>query len=155
MPALYSFYSFLLFLYLYQHGYTHSFGLSLLVWVALPFIQYVCVLVLENSIDIYSSLNPLFLSLSNPDGAAELRRMRENLSDTITAFVDENGSTALRDFDKSKFDKMELHEKIESRRILSGLDIAPTVLTKWFDDKNLFNFNSNSSSSSSDDSESE
>ncbi|KAL0139217.1 hypothetical protein V8B55DRAFT_1521962 [Mucor lusitanicus] len=155
MPALYSFYSFLLFVYLYHHGYAHSFGFSLLVWVALPFIQYFCVLVLENSIDIYKSLNPLFMSLSNPDGAAELRRMRDNLSDTITAFVDENGSTALRDFDKTKFDKMELHEKIESRRILSGLDIAPTVLTKWFDDKNLFNFNSNSSSSSSDDSESE
>ena len=94
------------------------------------------------------------MSLSNPDGAAELRKMRENLSNTITTFVDENGSTALKDFDKSKFDKMELHEKIESRRILNGLDIAPTVLTKWFDDKNLFNFNSNSSISS-DDSESE
>jgi glycerol-3-phosphate O-acyltransferase/dihydroxyacetone phosphate acyltransferase len=154
MPALYGFYSFLLFLYLYFNDYAHSFGLSCLVWVVLPFIQYICVLVLENSVDIYNSLSPLFLSLSNPDGAAELRKMRENLSNTITTFVDENGSTALKDFDKSKFDKMELHEKIESRRILNGLDIAPTVLTKWFDDKNLFNFNSNSSISS-DDSESE
>ncbi|CEP11780.1 hypothetical protein [Parasitella parasitica] len=158
MPALYSVYSILLFLYLYLHGYPHSFGLSLLVWVALPFIQYACILVLENSADIYNSLNPLFMSLSNPDGAAELRRMRENLSDTITAFVDENGSTALSDFDKSKFDTMELHDKMKTRRILNGLDIAPAMLTKWFDDKKLFNVNSNTSSSSSnssDDSESE
>ncbi|KAI8637532.1 hypothetical protein BD408DRAFT_353596 [Parasitella parasitica] len=150
MPALYSLYSFLLFLYLYIHDYSHSFELSLLVWVALPFIQYACILVLENSMDIYSSLRPLFMSLSNPDGAAELRRMRENLSDTITAFVDENGSTALSDFDKSKFDKMELHEKAKTRRIFNGLDIAPAVLTKWVDDKKLFNFNSNASSSSDD-----
>jgi glycerol-3-phosphate O-acyltransferase/dihydroxyacetone phosphate acyltransferase len=151
MPTLYGFYSFLLFLYLSYQGYNHAFSLSLLVWVILPFIQYICVLVLENSIDIYKSLNPLFLSLSNPDGAAELRRMRENLSETITEFVNENGSTALEDFDKSKFDNLEEHKKVESRSILSNVNISPSLITKWFDDKNIFNF----TSFSSDDNDSE
>ncbi|KAI8090252.1 uncharacterized protein B0P05DRAFT_530023 [Gilbertella persicaria] len=148
IPTLYGFYSASLFFYLYFHGFAHPFKLSLLVWVILPFIQYVCGLLLENSIDIYRSLKPLFMSLSNPDGAAELRRMRETLSDTITKFVDENGSTALSDFDRHKFDDLEPHQKIESRSILSGLEIKPSIMKRWFDDRQLFNFNSNSSNSS-------
>ncbi|KAI8061892.1 hypothetical protein BDF21DRAFT_347763 [Thamnidium elegans] len=150
IPTLYGFYSFLLFLYLWQHGYNYAFRLSLLVWVVLPLIQYMCGLVLENSIDIYKSLRPLFLSLSNPDGAAELRIMRENLSDTITKFVDENGSTAIKDFDISKFDNMELKEQIKTRSILPQVNISTSSIQKWFDDRHLFNLGS-----SSDDSESE
>lgn len=151
VPTLYGFYSFLLFLYLWFHSYSHAFGLSLLVWVALPFIQYACVLVLENSIDIYKSLNPLILSLSNPDGAAELRRMRENLSDAITKYVDENGATAISDFDKHKFDNLELKEKIQARGFLNelSLNVSPAMFQNWFDDKQLFNFGSASSDSDS------
>lgn len=144
IPTLYGFYSFVLFLYLYYYGYAHSFGFSLLVWVALPFIQYMCMLVLENSIDIYKSLNPLFMSLSNPNALEEVRKMRENLSDTITTFVDENGSTALSDFDKHKFDNMELHDKVESRKILKGVPISSSNIQKWFDDRQIFNLHSDS-----------
>ncbi|KAI9266405.1 hypothetical protein EDC94DRAFT_603643 [Helicostylum pulchrum] len=151
IPTLYGFYSFLLFLYLWQHEYNYAFSLSLLVWAVLPFIQYICGLVLENSIDIYRSLRPLFLSLSNPDGAAELRIMRENLSDIITKFVDENGSTAIKDFDISKFDKMELKEQIKTRSILPQVNVSAFSIQKWFDDRQLFNLGG----SSSDDSESE
>ncbi|GAA5813676.1 hypothetical protein MFLAVUS_007162 [Mucor flavus] len=150
IPTLYGFYSFVLFLYLWRHGYNHAFSLSLLVWAVLPFIQYICGLVLENSIDIYKSLRPLFLSLSNPDGAAELRIMRENLSDTITQFVDENGATAIKDFDISKFDKMELKEQIKTRSILPQVNMSTSSIQKWLDDRHLFNLGS-----SSDDSESE
>ncbi|KAG1472876.1 hypothetical protein G6F56_001279 [Rhizopus delemar] len=150
VPTLYGFYSFLLFSYLYYHGYQHSFSLSLGVWAVFPLIQYVCVLMLENSIDIYRSLQPLFMSLSNPDGAAELRKMRESLSETITAFVDENGSTALSDFDRHKFDAMELHEQIESRSILRNLNMNPSLIQKWLDDKQIFSFSTASSTSTSD-----
>lgn len=90
-------------------------------------------------------MNPLFLSLSNPDGAKALRSMRENLSETITEFVDKNGSTALEDFDKHKFDDLELHDKAKSRSLKSEFDIAPSLLNKWLDDRNIFTFNSNSS----------
>ncbi|OBZ85147.1 hypothetical protein A0J61_06803 [Choanephora cucurbitarum] len=148
-PTLYGFYSTALFFYLYSNGFAHPFKLSLLVWAVLPFIQYICGLLLENSIDIYRSLSPLFMSLSNPDGAAELRRMRENLSDTITKFVDENGSAALSDFDRHKFDNLEPHQKVESRSILSGLEVRPSAMKRWFDDRQLFNFNSNVSTNSS------
>ncbi|PHZ11102.1 uncharacterized protein RHIMIDRAFT_204827 [Rhizopus microsporus ATCC 52813] len=150
MPALYGFYSILLFSYLYYHGYEHSFLLSLSVWVIFPFIQYACVLVLENSIDIFRSLNPLFMSLSNPDGAAELRWMRENLSETITKFVDENGSTALSDFDRHKFDALEPHEKAQSRSILRNLNLDSGIIKKWLDDKQIFSFSTTSSTSTSD-----
>ncbi|KAL4211608.1 hypothetical protein AB4K20DRAFT_1897914 [Rhizopus microsporus] len=150
MPALYGFYSVLLFSYLYYHGYKHSFLLSLSIWVIFPFIQYACVLVLENSIDIFRSLNPLFMSLSNPDGAAELRWMRENLSETITKFVDENGSTALSDFDRHKFDALEPHEKAQSRSILRNLNLDSGIIKKWLDDKQIFSFSTTSSTSTSD-----
>ncbi|KAG1051737.1 hypothetical protein G6F46_004187 [Rhizopus delemar] len=149
-PTLYGFYSFILFSYLYYQGYQHSFSLSLGVWVILPFVQYACVLLLESSVDIYRSLKPLYLSLSNPDGAAELRKMRESLSETITQFVDENGSTALSDFDRHKFDAMELHEKVESRSILRNLNLSATNLQKWLDDKQIFNFSTTSSATTSD-----
>ncbi|KAI9472236.1 MAG: hypothetical protein EXX96DRAFT_489544 [Benjaminiella poitrasii] len=155
MPALYGFYSILLFIYLHTHGYQHPFSLSLLVWVVLPFIQYICVLVLERSIDIFKSLNPLFLSLVNPGGFSELRKMREILSDTITTFVDENGSTALHDFDKNKFDKLKLHERVKSRQLLKGLDVTPAILQKWLDDGHLFNFSDISSSNCSSDTDNE
>lgn len=147
MPMLYGFYSFLLFIYLWKHSFSHAFGLSLLVWVALPFIQYICGLVLENSIDIYKSLRPLFLSLSNPDGAAELRIMRENLADTITTFIDENGATALSDFDIHKFDNLELKDQAESRSFLKDVKISPPNIQKWFDDRHIFNFNTDDSES--------
>lgn len=90
------------------------------------------------------------MSLSNPDGAAELRKMRESLSETITAFVDENGSTALSDFDRHKFDAMELHEQIESRSILRNLNMNPSLIQKWLDDKQIFSFSTASSTSTSD-----
>ncbi|CEG64478.1 hypothetical protein RMATCC62417_01443 [Rhizopus microsporus] len=150
MPTLYGFYSVLLFSYLYYHGYKYSFLLSLSVWIIFPFIQYACVLVLENSIDIFRSLNPLFMSLSNPDGAAELRWMRENLSETITKFVDENGSTALSDFDRHKFDALEPHEKAQSRSILRNLNLDSGIIKKWLDDKQIFSFSTTSSTSTSD-----
>lgn len=91
------------------------------------------------------------MSLSNPDGAKALRAMRENLSETITKFVDENGSTALKDFDKHKFDNLEMHDKAKSRSLLSEFDITPSLLNKWLDDRNIFTFNSEESSTDSED----
>lgn len=84
------------------------------------------------------------MSLSNPNALEEVRKMRENLSDTITTFVDENGSTALSDFDKHKFDNMELHDKVESRKILKGVPISSSNIQKWFDDRQIFNLHSDS-----------
>jgi glycerol-3-phosphate O-acyltransferase/dihydroxyacetone phosphate acyltransferase len=86
------------------------------------------------------------MSLSNPNAMEQLREMRENLSDTITTFVDENGNIALSDFDKHKFDNMELHDKVESRNILKGVTISSSNIQKWFDDRQIFNFHSESES---------
>ena len=90
------------------------------------------------------------MSLSNPDGAAELRWMIENLSETITKFVDENGSTALSDFDRHKFDALEPHEKAQSRSILRNLNLDSGIIKKWLDDKQIFSFSTTSSTSTSD-----
>ncbi|KAI8886896.1 hypothetical protein K501DRAFT_176694 [Backusella circina FSU 941] len=148
-PALYGFYSFLVFIYLWTHHYDHSFVLSLAVWVVFPLIQYVSFLVLESSLDIYRSLPPLFLSLSNRNAAAELREMRGNLSQAVTDYVNENGSIAIEDFDINKFNAMPLKEKADSRGLLGSLELSPpNTIIKWFDDKNLFNFTADSSSDS-------
>jgi glycerol-3-phosphate O-acyltransferase/dihydroxyacetone phosphate acyltransferase len=87
------------------------------------------------------------MSLSNRNAAAELREMRENLSEAVTAYVNENGSTAIEDFDINKFNAMPLKEKADSRGLLGSIELSPATITKWIDDKNLFNFSTESSDS--------
>ncbi|KAI8988801.1 hypothetical protein BDB01DRAFT_842323 [Pilobolus umbonatus] len=145
-PLLYGIYSLILFGYLWQHGYGHPFILSMIVWVIFPFIQYACILLLENSIDIYKSLKPLYLSLSNPNSFNELRDMREKLSDSITQFVNENGSSALEDFDVERYAKMSKKEKRESGRFMTKDKSLVDSLHHLLDDKHLFNLNSSESS---------
>ena len=81
-------------------------------------------------------MNPLLLATFNPGSAAHLRTMREKLSDDITTFVNENGPSALEDFDPHKFDNL------EQRGMFDGSAIH------WLgNDRSLFNFNTSSSSS--------
>ena len=92
------------------------------------------------TINNHRSLDPLLLATFNPNAASHLRNMRERLSDDITAFVNENGPTALEDFDPHKFDK-EAPTKAENHGIFDGASIA------WLgNDRSLFNFSTTSSS---------
>ncbi|KAG0180564.1 hypothetical protein DFQ28_001726 [Apophysomyces sp. BC1034] len=143
-PALYGLYSCLLFAYLRIHCHDQSlfqsFSLSFITWLVQPFLQYFGVRLLENGLDIYKSLKPLVMAMSNPDGAAELRTMREQLSEHITNFVIENGPSALEDFDAHKFDNMENRRK-SWRGLLDG---------NMPSDRSLFHFSGHSDDSDND-----
>lgn len=90
--ALYGLYSLIVFVYFSYHGYDHGLSLALSIWALLP-VQYMCVLVIENMVDIYKSLKPLYMSLSNPDGSFELWQMRNHLSEIVTQFVQEKNKS--------------------------------------------------------------
>jgi glycerol-3-phosphate O-acyltransferase/dihydroxyacetone phosphate acyltransferase len=66
MPTLYGLYSLALFSYLHYYNHQHSLLISLGVWILLPLIQYMSVLLLENSIDIYRLENSMHHSGFNP-----------------------------------------------------------------------------------------
>ncbi|KAI9268324.1 hypothetical protein BDA99DRAFT_505514 [Phascolomyces articulosus] len=140
-PILYGFYSTILFITLYfskhhEMGLGRIFGWSVASYVAQPFLHYAGVRLLETGVDLYKSLNPLLLATFNPGSAAHVRTMREKLSDDITSFVNENGPSALEDFDPHRFDNL------EQRGIFDGSTIP------WLGhDRSLFNFHSSSSSS--------
>ncbi|KAI9312036.1 hypothetical protein BX666DRAFT_1992042 [Dichotomocladium elegans] len=146
-PIVYGVYSFLLFIYLCntyypQHSFSQILLWSIMSWMLQPFLQYIGLRLLETSVDLYKSLKPLVLALSDPDAAEQIRSMREKLSETVTDFVNENGPTALEDFDASRYEK----DKKSRRR--SGLfEEAPNVLQEWLKhDQSLFNFNASSTS---------
>ncbi|KAI7852556.1 hypothetical protein BDC45DRAFT_443655 [Circinella umbellata] len=142
-PILYGFYSTILFGYLYMSQYQQGqmslsrvFGWSAVSYIAQPFLHYAGIRLLETGVDLYKSLSPLLLATFNPGSAAHLRIMREKLSDDITTFVNENGPSALDDFNPHRFDNL------EQRGMFDGSSIH------WLgNDRSLFNFNSSSSSS--------
>ncbi|CDS03794.1 hypothetical protein LRAMOSA06749 [Lichtheimia ramosa] len=147
-PIVYGFYSWLLFVYMFYYRYPENSLLqitswSALSWFAQPLLHLVGVKLMETGMDLYNSLQPLVLAVCNPDAAAQLRTMRERLSDDITTFVNENGPSALEDFDVHKYDNN------ESPRTETGLfDMTPSVLQEWLKhDRSLFNFNAGSSTS--------
>ncbi|KAI8138022.1 hypothetical protein BJV82DRAFT_524338 [Fennellomyces sp. T-0311] len=143
-PVVYWFYSFLLFCYLYSTQYPQMslnrvLGWSVASWIIQPVLHYVGIRLMETGVDLYKSLDPLLLATFNPNAASHLRSMRERLSDDITAFVNENGPTALEDFDPHKFDKLD--------KAHGGMFDGSKI--SWLgSDRSLFNFNTNSSSSS-------
>ncbi|KAF7730816.1 hypothetical protein EC973_001334 [Apophysomyces ossiformis] len=140
-PALYGLYSCILFGYLRLHypeqSLLKSFSIAFVTWLVQPFLQYFGVRLLENGLDIYRSLKPLVMAMSNPDGAAELRNMRQQLSEHITNFVMENGPVALEDFDAHKYDNLEARRK-SWRGLLGG---------KMPSDRSLFHFSGHSEDS--------
>ncbi|KAL0086797.1 hypothetical protein F4703DRAFT_1848688 [Phycomyces blakesleeanus] len=152
-PTLYGFYSLLLFAYLYyktKQTLASSIGFSIAFWLIQPFLQYAGVRLLESGLDMYKSLSPLIMSINNPDAAAHLRTMRDQLSDHITNFVNENGPSVFEDFDSHRFDSLAPKEKDASwrKRVLFDMrNIKSGVIKTWFDDRSLFNFSGHSDES--------
>ncbi|KAI9308649.1 hypothetical protein BJ944DRAFT_254437 [Cunninghamella echinulata] len=146
-PVLYGFYSSILFLYLWrigQYGIKSSFWWSVGSFVIQPFFAYLGVRLTETGFELVKSLQPLIVALSQPDAAANLREMREKLSNDITDFVNENGPTVLDDFDPNKFDHLELKKKAAEGWKWNGVFKSKKgeIIQQWFDDSSLFNFNS-------------
>lgn len=152
-PAIYGFYTCLLFGYLYKNT---SYDLkactliSLAGYIAQPFIHYIGVRSVETGMDIYKSLKPLLIAVTDPSAGAQLRAMRDRLSDDITAFVNENGPSALQDFDPTKYSRTSKDINTTTPPSLSSSPSAdaqglfaeaPNLLHNWLgDDHSLFTF---------------
>jgi glycerol-3-phosphate O-acyltransferase/dihydroxyacetone phosphate acyltransferase len=87
------------------------------------------------------SLGPLFLAVSNPSAAENLRVMRKKLSDDVTNFVNEAGPQALEDFDPKKYERQpSFDSNLSATSKLSGSTSGFGFLSgaNWLDDKWLF-----------------
>ncbi|CAO3589108.1 unnamed protein product [Absidia cylindrospora] len=149
-PLLYGSYSTLLFGYL---GYFAKLGWKTSFWwsVVSFFVQfifaYVGIRFVETGLEVFKSIQPLVLAIFEPDAAANLRKMRERLSDDVTDFVNENGPVVLDDFDPTRFDNLESKKKAAADGWKwTGLFDTTKVdlIHHWFDDHNLFNLSSSS-----------
>lgn len=149
-PAIYGFYSCLLFGYLYKNT-TYDLKactlISLLSYIAQPFIHYIGVRSVETGMDIYKSLKPLLIAVIDPSAGAQLRAMRDRLSDDITTFVNENGPSALHDFDPNKYSRHQSRDDDSTSSTAAAADAqglfaqAPNLVHNWLgDDHSLFAF---------------
>ena len=71
----------------------------------------------------------------------ELKEMRDNLAQMITAFINNNATSLLEDFDIHKYDKMSRKEKRESGRFLTKDKALVDNIQHLLDDRHLFNVN--------------
>lgn len=147
-PLLYGSYSTLLFGYLCtysQLGWKTSLGWSVFSFFLQFVFAYVGIRFVETGLELFKSIQPLILAISEPDAAANLRKMRERLADDVTDFVNENGPVVLDDFDPARFEHLESKKKAaEEGWKWSGLFDAKKadLIHHWFDDHNLFNLTS-------------
>jgi len=158
-PLLFGLYSIILTYALHVHYPQFHIGKLFLIglasWIAQPIVYFTVLRLTENGIDIYRSLGPVFLAVSDPDAAEGLRVMRTKLSEDITSFVDEAGPQALEDFDPTRYERegVEGTEKTPSRgqRGLGGFGFLSGA--NWLDDKWLFQAMGHDSEESDEDNE--
>ncbi|KAH8556008.1 hypothetical protein BGW37DRAFT_479445 [Umbelopsis sp. PMI_123] len=144
-PMLLGFYS-ILFTYNLQTHYPQLQPSTLILialasWIGQPIAYFTVLRLTENGIDIYKSLGPLFLAVSNPSAAENLRVMRKKLSDDVTNFVNEAGPQALEDFDPKKYERQpSFDSNLSATSKLSGSTSGFGFLSgaNWLDDKWLF-----------------
>jgi glycerol-3-phosphate O-acyltransferase / dihydroxyacetone phosphate acyltransferase len=87
------------------------------------------------------SLGPVFLAVSNPSAAENLRVMRKKLSEDVTDFVNEAGPQALEDFDPKRYERQpsfdsSLTATSKADNSASGFGFLSGA--NWLDDKWLF-----------------
>ncbi|KAI9274439.1 hypothetical protein BDA99DRAFT_497485 [Phascolomyces articulosus] len=101
LPTLYAFYSFIMLIAVLQTSWDYQWKLllPLATWVLLPFVSYASLRFGEIGLDILMSLQPLVMSILDPDGAEILRKNREKLSHDITELINEYGPKVFPDFD--------------------------------------------------------
>ncbi|KAG2173946.1 hypothetical protein INT44_000059, partial [Umbelopsis vinacea] len=144
-PLLFGCYSLLATYYLHTH-YAHlSIGhlilIGLALWIGQPILYFSVLRLTENGIDIYKSLGPVFLAVSNPSAAENLRAMRKKLSDDVTEFVNEAGPQALEDFDPKRYERQSSFDgniTATSKADSSASGFGFLSGANWLDDKWLF-----------------
>ncbi|KAI9497823.1 hypothetical protein BDB00DRAFT_867952 [Zychaea mexicana] len=101
LPALYAFYSLLMLVAVFQTHWELKWKLilPLATWTLLPFVSYASLRFGEIGIDILMSLQPLVMSVLDPDGTEIMRKNREKLSHDLTELINEYGPKVFPDFD--------------------------------------------------------
>lgn len=129
-----------------------------LTWTLLPFVSYASMRFAENGVDVFKSLRPLYVALVDPDSTANLRQLREKLSNYITEVINEIGPHVFSDFDSENVFRSDstsqesVNELAEGRRTFS--QIAGEFLTGTakvlLDDSKIFNWTKQDEESDSD-----
>ncbi|KAI7898544.1 uncharacterized protein BX663DRAFT_533301 [Cokeromyces recurvatus] len=130
----------------------------LLTWTMLPFISYASMRFAENGVDVFKSIRPLYLALVDPDASANLRQLREKLSQDITAAINEIGPNVFSDFDSSNVFRSDNTSEESVSELASGgrtfSQIASEFLTGTANvllhDSNIFNWTKQEEESDSD-----
>ncbi|CAO3682882.1 unnamed protein product [Umbelopsis ramanniana] len=144
-PLLFGFYSLLATIYLHiqndQLSIVNLILIGLALWIGQPILYFTVLRLTENGIDIYKSLGPVFLAVSNPSAAENLRTMRKKLSEDVTEFVNEAGPQALEDFDPKRYERQpsfdsSLTATAKADNSSSGFGFLSGA--NWLDDKWLF-----------------
>ncbi|KAI8349694.1 hypothetical protein BD560DRAFT_410197 [Blakeslea trispora] len=150
IPTLYGIYTLVVFwICMRSHlTWTQALMYPFLTWTMLPFVSYASMRFAENGVDVFKSLRPLYLALVDPDSTANLRQLREKLSQDITAVINEIGPDVFSDFDSDNVfrsdntSKESVSELAEGGRTFS--QIANEFLTgtarALLDDSKIFNW---------------
>ncbi|KAI8976536.1 hypothetical protein BDB01DRAFT_803293 [Pilobolus umbonatus] len=146
IPLLYGFYTITVLWICLRSPFTWSQRLlyPLMTWILLPFMSYASMRFGENGVDVFKSLRPLYLSLVDPDSSANLRHLREKLSDDITSTINQLGPSVFNDFDanfvfrhdaSSKESVSELGEGgVTYSQVVNENSLDDSKIFKWFKD---------------------
>ncbi|KAI8365925.1 uncharacterized protein BYT42DRAFT_505354 [Radiomyces spectabilis] len=146
IPLLYGLYSLLVLGFALRTNWTwtQKILLPIATWNLLPFVSYASLRFGENGMDVYKSLRPLYLALTDPDSTTNLRHTREKLSQDITRIINEFGPKVFSDFDpqtieQSRKSASELAEGSSTFSQIASRFLNSAALD-WLDDRNIFNW---------------
>lgn len=150
IPTLYGLYTLIVFWICLRSnlGWFQKVLFPLMTWTLLPFVSYASMRFAENGVDVFKSLRPLYMALVDPDSTANLRQLREKLSQNITEVINEIGPHVFSDFDSDNVFRSDntsqesVNELAEGGRTFS--QIAGEFLTGTakvlLDDSSIFNW---------------
>ncbi|KAI9472339.1 MAG: hypothetical protein EXX96DRAFT_583706 [Benjaminiella poitrasii] len=160
IPLLYGLYTLIVFWICLKSdmGWFKTLLYPLLTWTMLPFVSYASMRFAENGVDVFKSIRPLYLALVDPAASANLRQLREKLSQDITAVINEIGPAVFSDFDSSNVFRSDSTSEEAVSELASGgrtfSQIASEFLTGTANvllhDSNIFNWTRQEEESDSD-----
>lgn len=143
IPVLYTLYTLIVFYICLTSdmNWYQNIGYPVLTMIFLPFISYASLRFGEKGVDVFKSLRPLYFALVDPDSSANLRHLREKLSDVITSTINQIGPDVFSDFDANAVfrhdsdSKESVSELGEGKRTFSELvtstDLNDSFIFKW------------------------
>ncbi|CAO3615340.1 unnamed protein product [Cunninghamella blakesleeana] len=168
IPTLYTFYGFLVFLYVFQLPLDIKWKILIPLGtiMLISFISLASLRFGEIGIDIARSLQPLLKTLLDPESVQSLRENRSILSRDITNIINEYGPKAFQDFDADYISRMAPNTSPSPSKSSSSFNLSavrnhlPRLRSgffqhsssmEWLDDKNIFTWGGNKKNNGSQD----